>query len=61
MRDLSQSEIANVGGADVLKPVAEYVNDAGKTVGKLWAWGTKMQLHVASLDNPMLGAMALGA
>lgn len=54
MRDLNSHEIAQVMGAG-------FWSDVGYAIGKLAAMGAKMQQHIDSLDDPMLGAMSQGA
>ena len=61
MRDLNGIEVGYVGGGDLLKTASEYLNDAGKAVGKVWAWGTKMQQHIDAQENILLGGMSQGA
>jgi len=54
MRELSHQELEQVcGGA--------FWGDVGYALGKLAAMGAKMQQHIDSLDNPMLGAISQGA
>lgn len=54
MRELDIREIEFVSGAG-------FFTDIGYAIGKLAAWGAKMQQHIDSTGNEMLGAMSQGA
>jgi len=54
MRELKAEEIEAVPGAG-------FFADVGYAIGKLAAWGAKMQQHIDSTGNEMLGAMSQGA
>jgi hypothetical protein len=54
MQELNIAEIEEVSGAGFWETV-------GYALGFATGSGAAMQQHIASMDNPMLGAMALGA